>query len=113
MGSFLLWYLIEWLLARLFVVKRMPRGIATEVKETLGRRDGVGLSGRRREDLVIQERGRGTGFSGFQSALRRAYLTCHPFVVVRDERDASLAVIGFLIDYGRFAPTIGTLSFVE
>lgn len=113
MGSFLLWYLIEWLLARLFVVKRMPRGIATEVKETLGRRDGVGLSGRRREDLVIQERGRGTGFSGFQSALRRAYLTCHPFVVVRDERDALLAVTGFLIDYGRFAPTIGTLSFVE
>lgn len=62
----------------------------------------VALSERRGEDLVIPKGvvERDSPVSSHHSDA--LYLLCHPFVIVLDERDASLAATDFLIDRGYF-----------
>lgn len=58
----------------------------------------VAVSERRGEDLVIPKGERDSPVSSHHSDA--LYLLCHPFVIVLDERDASLAATDFLIDPG-------------
>lgn len=69
------------------------------------RRGRVALSERRGEDLVIPKGivERDSPVSSHHSDA--LYLLCHPFVIVLDERDASLAATDFLIDRGYFPHT--------
>lgn len=65
----------------------------------------MALSERRGEDLVIPKGivERDSPVSSHHSDA--LYLLCHPFVIVLDERDASLAATDFLIDRGYFLHT--------
>lgn len=65
----------------------------------------MALSERRGEDLVIPKGivERDSPVSSHHSDA--LYLLCHPFVIVLDERDASLVATDFLIDRGYFPHT--------